>query len=90
VGLYVSQSQNDGMVRFEVHDTGIGLTAQQQKKLFEPFTQAHETATRMYGGTGLGLTILKQLVELMNGKIWIESTLEAGSKFIFEIVLDEI
>lgn len=90
VGLYVSQSQNDGMVRFEVHDTGIGLTAQQQKKLFEPFTQAHETTTRMYGGTGLGLTILKQLVELMNGKIWIESTLEAGSKFIFEIVLDEI
>ena len=75
--------------QFEVKDTGIGLSPKQQDKLFKPFSQADNSTTRHYGGTGLGLIISKELVELMNGKIWIESTLEVGTSFIFEIELQE-
>ncbi|NOR57399.1 MAG: response regulator, partial [Sulfurimonas sp.] len=75
--------------RFEVTDTGIGLSDEAQKRLFEPFSQADNSITRKYGGTGLGLGISKQLVELMGGKIWVESKINAGSKFIFEIELEE-
>jgi CheY-like chemotaxis protein/nitrogen-specific signal transduction histidine kinase len=76
--------------RFEVKDTGRGLTAEEQAKLFKPFSQADGSTTRNYGGTGLGLTISKKLVELMNGKIWVESIPNKGSNFIFEIELTEI
>ena len=75
--------------RFEVVDTGIGLTSKQISNLFKSFSQADGSTTRRYGGTGLGLTISKQLVELMNGKIWCESELAIGSKFIFEIELEQ-
>lgn len=74
--------------RFEVSDTGIGLTKEQQAKLFESFSQADGSTTRKYGGSGLGLIISKQLVELMNGKIWVESQYNIGSKFMFEIELE--
>jgi len=70
-----------GAIRFSVTDTGIGVPPDKLATIFESFTQAHVSITRKYGGTGLGLTISKQLAQLMHGKIWVESTLGAGSTF---------
>ena len=71
------------MLEFRVRDTGIGLSAGQINKLFQAFSQADASNTRKYGGTGLGLTIAKQLVELMGGRIWVESAEGRGSLFAF-------
>jgi len=89
ISLIISRV-GESRFRFEVRDTGIGLKEEEQKKIFKAFSQADGSTTRDYGGTGLGLTISKQLVELMGGKIWVESEYGKGSSFIFELELKEV
>lgn len=85
----LSSSDGKNLLQFEVADTGIGLTEEQIGKLFQSFSQADSSTSRKYGGTGLGLTISKQLVELMGGSIWVESEYGVGSKFIFTIATEQ-
>lgn len=85
--INVCVSNKEDLFTFYVQDSGIGITQEQQNRLFLPFTQADGSTTRNYGGTGLGLCICKQLVELMGGRIWCESKENVGSKFIFELTL---
>jgi CheY-like chemotaxis protein len=76
-------------LRFEVHDTGIGVSNEAQSRIFESFSQADGSTTRKHGGTGLGLTISKQLVELMGGTIGVDNALTQGSIFWFEVNFDK-
>jgi len=81
----VSEQNDICTLRFEVKDNGIGISAEQQERLFTSFEQAESSTSRKFGGTGLGLAISKHIVELMGGKIWIESELGKGATFIFTV-----
>ncbi|MBH0181368.1 MAG: response regulator [Nitrospira sp.] len=92
-GSVVVQVTNDkdartpGAIQFSVSDTGIGIPTDQLAAIFARFTQVHRSSTKQYGGTGLGLAITKQLVELMNGRIWAESVVGTGSIFHGSVTL---
>jgi|AGTN01.3.fsa_nt_gi PAS domain S-box/PAS domain S-box len=85
----VDQSEKIARLRFDVYDTGIGIAPHEREQLFEPFHQARESTTRLYGGSGLGLSIAKSLVELMGGEIGVESEADKGSTFWFQIPFNE-
>ncbi|MCL2389450.1 MAG: response regulator [Elusimicrobia bacterium] len=84
---YLGHKNNLHDIRVRVTDTGIGISKENQAKLFKSFTQADSTTSRKFGGTGLGLAISKRIVEMMDGNIWIESDVGQGASFIFNVWL---
>jgi len=87
VSITIRRDNNDDYIQANISDTGIGITQEQQDKLFSTFTQADESTSRKYGGTGLGLTICKHLINLMQGDIHLQSDFGKGSCFEFKLHL---
>lgn len=92
VGLYVNldKTQDSGWLRFDIEDTGIGIPADRLEAIFAPFVQADGSTTRLYGGTGLGLTITKNLVEQMGGTLTVRSDVGKGSIFTIRLPLQSL
>jgi len=86
----VEMTDTDCTVLFDIRDSGIGMTPEQMKRIFKPFAQADSSTTRKYGGTGLGLPITKNIIELMGGELEVESIPGLGSKFDFKIKFDTV
>ena len=83
----LEENAGTAKLKFSVRDTGIGISADAQRRIFDSFAQADESTTRRFGGTGLGTTIAKQLVELMGGRMGLESAVGLGTTFWFELTL---
>jgi signal transduction histidine kinase len=84
-GITVAASKSGGEFVVAVSDTGVGISEQEQRAIFEEFRQADNTSTRERGGTGLGLAISKRIIELHGGRIWVESKPGQGSTFSFTL-----
>lgn len=91
VVLVTLQAERDGTweILFCIRDTGIGIPAEKVDRVFEAFEQADTSTTRQFGGTGLGLTIVRRMVEIMGGRVWVESEVGQGSKFLFNVFLQD-
>jgi signal transduction histidine kinase/ligand-binding sensor domain-containing protein/CheY-like chemotaxis protein len=87
--LELEETASSSMLHFEITDTGIGIAKEKLEFIFEPFAQSDGSHTRRYGGTGLGLTICSRFVQMMGGRIWVQSELGRGSKFHFTIRAQE-
>src|SRR4030067_1818422 len=85
----LAQNASSARLRFEVIDTGIGIAQESQQDIFESFTQAHANISNSYGGTGLGTTISKQLVEFVGGPLGLHSEVGKGSKFLVELPFEK-
>lgn len=90
VSVDVALGDENNELRVSIKDTGIGISSADQSKLFTAFTQANSSTTRNYGGTGLGLVISAMLVQLMKGRIWLNSELGQGSEFCFTLKIERI
>ena len=86
----ISSEEGNTSIKFSVQDNGIGMTKEQQSRIFDAFSQADVSVTRKYGGTGLGLTISSQFVELMGGTLELESAKDHGTSFFFSLPLEEV
>ena len=90
VYLNVSYKQDSSILILEIIDTGIGMSEVEKEKIFKPFEQADSSTTRKFGGTGLGLTLSKKLIEMLNGSLSVDSTEKKGSRFTVELEVAEV